>query len=305
MAIDFNLLQPVDIGGQFLAGMQAGQEQRLQQQQQAEKLARAQRMRQDIATWQKDMSPERTAGLLMNYPEIKDQIVSSQAVLNDAAKRDRLDFSSRALMLSRAGQKDRVMEMAQQRIDAYRNAGKDKEAAEAEAMLKAYQIDPRVGEGALALDVATLDPKLYENLFGKAEMTPDEKRYEAIARKNGPAAADAWWNSQITKEKLVIIPGRGAYRAEDFGGENPESLPRPQSAADRDALPDGARYLAPNGQVMIKGASALSGVPAPGLDASGKPTILTRAQYQAVVQTKGKAKTDAWLRANNITVSDM
>ena len=30
MAIDFNLLQPVDIGGQFLAGLQAAQQQRLQ-----------------------------------------------------------------------------------------------------------------------------------------------------------------------------------------------------------------------------------------------------------------------------------
>jgi hypothetical protein len=175
MAIDFSLLRPADIGGQFLAGLQAGQQQRLQQQQQAEKLARAQRMKADIAAWQGDMSPERTAGLLMNYPEIKDQIVSSQAILSEAAKRDRLDFSSRALMLSKAGQKDRVVEMAKQRIEAYRTSGKTKEAAEAEAMLKAYQIDPRVGEGALALDVATLDPKLYENLFGKSEMTAFQK----------------------------------------------------------------------------------------------------------------------------------
>ncbi len=175
MAIDFSLLQPADIGGQFLAGLQAGQQQRLQQQQQAQAMARAQRMQADIAAWQDDMSPERTAGLLMNYPEIKDQIVSSQAILSEAAKRDRLDFSSRALMLSKAGQKDRVIEMAKQRIEAYRTSGKTKEAAEAEAILKAYEIDPRVGEGALALDVATLDSKLYENLFGKTD-----KAYEVV-----------------------------------------------------------------------------------------------------------------------------
>ena len=281
MAIDFNLLQPVDIGGQFLAGLQAGQQQRLQQQQQDEKLARAQRMQQDIAAWKGDMSPERTAGLLMNYPEIKDQIVSSQAVLNDAAKRDRLDFSSRALMLSKAGQKDRVVEMAQQRIDAYRNAGKTKEAAEAEAMLKAYQIDPRVGEGALALDVATLDPELYKNLFGKTD-----KDYE-------------------------VVPGVGVVLKRDIeraiaAGESVVQTAIPEAAInDLRRQPNTARQF---DEVFGAGSAArvlgMGGTAAPEMDASGTPTTLTRPQYIATVQALGKAKTDAWLRDNNITVSD-
>lgn len=176
MAIDFNLLQPVDIGGQFLAGLQAGQQQRLQQQQQAEKLARAQRMQQDIAEWKADMSPERTAALFLNYPEIKEQIAASKAVLDDAAKRDRLGFNTKVLSLSRAGQTDRVIQMVEQRIAAYRNAGKTKEAAEAQDMLKAYQLDPSVGEGSLVFDIYEDDPKLYETLYGKTE-----KPYEVIS----------------------------------------------------------------------------------------------------------------------------
>lgn len=175
MAIDFSLLQPVDIGGQFLAGMQAAQQAKQQREQQQQAMARAQQMQQDVAAWMADMSPPKTAALIMNYPEIKEQITSSQAVLNDAAKRDRLDFASRALMLSRAGQTDAVKAMAQQRVDAYRNAGKEREAAEAEAMLKAWELDPRVGEGALALDIATGDPELYKNLFAKSE-----KPYEVV-----------------------------------------------------------------------------------------------------------------------------
>lgn len=40
----------------------------------------------------------------------------------------------------------------------------------------------------------------------------------------------------------------------------------------------------------------------PQLGASGLPTMLTPQQYQAVVEAKGKAATDAWLARNNIRV---
>lgn len=213
--IDFSLLQPVDIGGQFLAGMQAAQKARLEQQQQAEKLARAQQMQQDVAAWQSDMSPERTAALLMNYPEIKEQITSSQAVLNEAAKRDRLDFASRALMLSRAGQTDAVKAMAQQRVDAYRKAGKEREAQEAEAMLKAWELDPRVGEGALALDIATADPKLYETMFGKSEMTSFQKDLQAAGidpnSPEGKAKASQFVQLKVDPIVEMETPDRGKF----------------------------------------------------------------------------------------------
>lgn len=254
MAIDFNLLQPVDIGGQFLAGLQAAQQQRLQQQQQAEKMARAQRMQQDIAAWKGDMSPERTAALFLNYPEIKEQIAASKAVLDDAAKRDRLGFNTRALLLSRAGQKDRVIEMVQQRIEAYRTSGKTKEAAEAQDMLKAYEIDPRVGEGALALDIYDDDPKIYENLFGKAEMTSFQKDLVAgnIDPKSPEGVAMARRKAELAVDPTVQMPTRDGqfigplseyYRRYGTGGKPPPQLPRVGTQAQYDALPAGVDYI--------------------------------------------------------------
>ena len=319
MAIDFNLLQPVDIGGEFLAGLQAAQQQRLQQQQQAQALARAQRMQQDIAAWKGDMSPERTAALFLNYPEIKEQIAASKAVLDDAAKRDRLGFNTRVVLLSRAGQKDRVREMATQRIAAYRNAGKTKEAAEAEDMLKSWEIDPSVIEGALALDIYDDDPKIHENLFGKSEMTSFQKDLVAanIDPKSPEGVAMAAKFAQLKIDPLVEqeTPGGGKfvgqqseyYRRYGGGAPAPSKMQTISTAAQYEALPPGVEFIdVRDGKHKRKPASAdpRAGVPAPSLDASGKPKTLTRAQYQAVVQSKGKAKTDAWLQANNITVSD-
>lgn len=48
---------------------------------------------------------------------------------------------------------------------------------------------------------------------------------------------------------------------------------------------------------------ATVGVPAPKLGANGLPDQLTPAQYQAVVQSLGKQKTDAWIKQYNIRVT--
>jgi hypothetical protein len=48
---------------------------------------------------------------------------------------------------------------------------------------------------------------------------------------------------------------------------------------------------------------ATVGVPAPTLGANGLPQQLTQDQYQAVVQSLGKDKTDAWARQNNIRIA--
>lgn len=321
MAIDFSILQPIDIGGQFLAGMQAAQQARQQREQQQQAMQRAQQMQQDVAAWQSDMSPERTASLLMNYPEIKEQITASKAVLDEAGKRDRLGFTTKALMLSRAGQTDEVIKMAEQRIAAYRNAGKQREAREAQDILDAYKLNPTVGEGMLVFDISADNPEVYKNLFSKAEMTSFQKDLQAAGiDPNSPEGkAKASEYVALKTDPIVQMPtptggqfiGRQSEYYRMFGGGEsnapaPNKLPSPLTKQQYDALPPGTEYFDPrDNKVKRKGASnPLAGVPAPQLDASGKPTSLTQAQYQAVVQAKGKAKTDAWLQANNITVSD-
>ena len=47
---------------------------------------------------------------------------------------------------------------------------------------------------------------------------------------------------------------------------------------------------------------ATVGVPKPNLGANGQPSVLTPQQYQAIVQTLGKQKTDDWVNQFNIRV---
>lgn len=78
--------------------------------------------------------------------------------------------------------------------------------------------------------------------------------------------------------------------------------------------PDGRYYpmnpgapTAPVGGLRPVGAPQapnIGNTPAPQLNASGNPTRLTRAQYQAVAAVRGQAETDAWAQRNNIVVGE-
>lgn len=256
MAIDFSQLQMPNIAGNFMQGLQLGQQQRQQQLQQQKAMQRAQQMQQDIAAWRGDMSPDRTANLLMQYPELKDQITSARTVLSDAAKKDSLGFMSKALMLSRAGADDRFMEFVNQRAGALRAAGKEDAAKEMEASLGVWKLDKKAGEGMLSLGIAAEDPDLYKTVFGQGEKTTMEKEYDAIAARSGKGVADSWWEAQITKDKLIPVAGVGLFRAEDLGKQ--ENLPRINTKEEADKLAPGARFIAPDGSIKTKPGGGVS-----------------------------------------------
>ena len=244
--------------GQNIAARQAAQQQAQQQAQlKAQQAAQAKQAMQMVYD---NPTPENVSKFYMAYPEYKEQFEVARKPLTDAAKADDLDFSSRALVLLSNGKTDSVDQMLQDRITALKNTpGKEQEAAATEAIAKAIKADPKMGRQIFGMKIAAADPDLYKTVFAQAELTPDEKKYNAIAAKNGPAEAKAWWDAQVVKEKLITVPGIGVFKAEDFGGLGSGDLPRVNTKEERDALPPGSRYIAPNGQVMTKSRGGIAG----------------------------------------------
>jgi len=71
------------------------------------------------------------------------------------------------------------------------------------------------------------------------------------------------------------------------------------------AVEDGYRFKGgnpadPNSWEPVQ--PTIQNTPAPQLGANGFPSTLTRQQYQAVVNAKGQAATDEWMRRNNIQI---
>lgn len=65
----------------------------------------------------------------------------------------------------------------------------------------------------------------------------------------------------------------------------------------------GGTPTAPVGKLTPIGPT-IESTPAPQLNANGMPSVLSRAQYEAVLQRMGQAETEAWARRNNIRVVD-
>lgn len=262
--------------GQRIAAQRAAQQQAQQQQMEAQQARQAMQMVYDNPT------PENISKFYMAYPAYKEQFDAARQPLTDAAKADDLDFSSRTLALLTNGATEEANALMQARVTALKNTpGREEEAARTEAVAQMIAKEPQAGKAMLAMKMAAIDPKLYETMFGKVE-----KPYE-------------------------VVPGVGVVLKRDIeraiaAGEASVPVGIPQGAIDDLKRNPGTagqfdEVFGPGSAARVLG---LGRTAAPALDASGKPSVLTRAQYQAIVDVKGKAKTDAYIRANNITVSD-
>jgi hypothetical protein len=108
-----------------------------------------------------------------------------------------------------------------------------------------------------------------------------------------------------TPDQGKFVGPQSEYYRRYGTGASPNKLPPVATKAQYDALPPGAPYLdMRDGKPKRKSADPRSGVPAPATGKNGLPLVFTPAQYQATVESVGKAKTDAWMRQNNITVSE-
>ena len=240
--------------GQNIAARQAAQQQAQLKAQQQAQAKQAMQMVYDNPT------PENVSKFYMAYPEYKEQFSAARKPLGDEELAADTDFATRGFVSLQNGKPENIERMLEERIVALKNTpGRKDEAERTKAILETIKIDPQAGKLLFSMKLNAIDPKLHEKAFGLSELTPDEKKYNAIAAKNGPAEAKAWWAAQIVKEKLITVPGIGVFKAEDFGGLGSGDLPRVNTKEERDALPPGSRYIAPNGQVMTKSRGGIAG----------------------------------------------
>ena len=262
-------------------------------------------MQAAVADWQIDRSPDKTANLLLQFPEMKEAITSSQGILDEATKKQDVDFAVNTYGLLKGGMNDRAIALMEQRIAALKNTrGREQDAQSAEALLEMVRKDPNIAINTAALYLGAVAPDVYKNVAGSSEKIAEQKEYEYRVAKDGKAAADAWWQGQTVKAGLIPVQGVGLFRASDFAGDVPAAGAKPQ-------IPQGAiDLLKKNPSLKAQfdakygpGASDRVLTPAPAIGANGMPATLTRSQYQATVNSMGKAATDAWMQRNNITLS--
>ena len=169
----------------------------------AQKAQAAKNALQSIAT---DRSPENIAKQIMLFPELKDQIAASEAVLSDAEKTSANQLRAEVLSLYKAGKTDLARARLETQLNAYKNTpGKEKEAKAAETLLKTFDIDADSVILPMSIQLAQSDDKLYKALFDTGEKpTTFQQDFNFIKKTFGEGAAAEF--AQFGRSGIVSIP---------------------------------------------------------------------------------------------------
>lgn len=216
---NYNIAPPTDAFQRAYAfGTAVDQQQQQAAQQQAARV-RAQQVQEAIQSIATNRSPENIARNILLFPELKEQISASESVLNESERNSANQLRSEVISLMRTGNKDAARTRLETQVQAYKNtAGKEKEAAAAEALLKTFDINPDAVILPMTIQLAQSDEKLYKNLFGGDEnLSATGKEYQDRVRIQGKEKADAWL--ELQGEKLIPVQEGGAvYRGSEILG---------------------------------------------------------------------------------------
>lgn len=298
--------------------MEQQQQQRaLQMQEAALKQQRAAEFRARLAGVIDSNDPRAIAKLMMEYPEFADSIKPGYDAISNEAKTRNLTQLGSAYQLATGGDSKGAAAVLRKRYDADVAAGQADETTK--ELLDALESDDPVMQrraaSTLGMVIASQDPAKFTEAFkalNPAEkIDPTQREYQWRVGQFGQAAADRWLAVQDTK-LVPVQEGGSIYNAADLipptGGGIVATREDEERPARSDTSPGSAPEFAndPRDGGQPKGgdqSDPREGVPAPALGPNGLPATLTPQQYQATIASMGKAKTDAWLKQNGITVS--
>jgi len=270
------------------AFLQAFNQARAQRDQKIAQETRQQQYAQWVQRLQQDRSPETMSQFMLQFPEMADTIKKAFEPLDEANKQSRLGYTTQVYSALERGDTDTAKSVAQDLLNAAKNTpGQEQFAKELEFGLELMDTNPEQLKVGLANAIFTLDPERYKTLYKREKEQP-----------------------------YVVVPGVGLFLRRDVdaavaagergGVSNPGVRPKvPQAAIDdlRKNPGTAAQFDEVFGPGAAAAALGASGTPAPATGANGMPAKLTPEQYRVTVQALGQAKTDDWMRRNNITVS--
>ena len=214
----------------------------------------------------KDRSPENLAKNLLLVPSIKEQVLASESILNEAQKTADNQFRAEVIGLAKGGNIDAARARLAAQAEGYANTvGKEKQAAAAQALLKTFDINPESVILPMTIQLAESNKDLYKTLFDSNELTAFQKNLQAAGidpkSPRGISLSENFAVNQADPLVEIETPSGGKFvgpRSEYFnryggGAAAPRTIPSPKSAAERDALPPGTQYYAPDGSLKVTG----------------------------------------------------
>jgi hypothetical protein len=186
----------------------------------AEEKQKAQTALESIA---KDRTPENLAKNLLLVPSIKEQVLASESILNEAEKTANNQFRAEVIGLAKGGNIDAAKARLKAQAEGYANTpGKEKEAAAAQALLKTWDINPESVILPMTIQLAESNKDLYKTLFDNTELTAFQNNLKAAGidpkSPEGVAKAKQYVDLQtdpivemVTPDNIKFVGPRSEY----------------------------------------------------------------------------------------------
>lgn len=226
---------------------------------------RKQQMQVDLQALQADPSPQSYANFYLRYPEMKEQLDAYRTTLGDADRNVLLGGARELMGAVQAGRDDLIDQVFDKHISALKESSRPDLAKQFEEAKQFYKLDPKAGQFAVRSLFQSLDPDGYKALADGGD--PLDKQYALDVKLYGPEEATRLRYAQRMASGTVSASGPAGTVFKWMGDGTPTNVPPPAMRQD------------------------------------GNPEALTPEQYDAIVEVKGRAETDAYLKRNNIPVA--
>lgn len=210
--INYNIANPTDA---FKSAYAFGSA--LSQQDAAQ--TRAQKVNDAIKSVATDRSPENIAKVLLEFPELKEQVSLSESVLGDAERNSTNNFRAEVISLFKGGNRDAARARLETQANAYANTpGKEKEAKAAQTLLQAFDKNPDAVILPMSIQLAQSDEKLYKTLFDSTSGYDTPFMKELIAEGKLPGTPEFQEALKLKREgdPWVAVPGVGLFLKKDL-----------------------------------------------------------------------------------------
>ena len=212
---NYNIASPMAaFEGSFNFAQAQEQKQRAEQaarEKQAQQMAEQQRVQAALESISRDRSPENLAKNLLLVPSIKEQVLASESILNEAQKTADNQFRAEVIGLAKSGNIEAARLRLQKQAEGYAGTvGKEKEAAAAQALLKTFDINPESVILPMTIQLAESNKDLYKTLFDAGELTAFQKNQRAAgvdpASPEGIAQSQQYLQLQIDPIVEMVTP---------------------------------------------------------------------------------------------------
>lgn len=218
--------QPVSPMQSFTSGIGAAQTatgNALQLQAAAVQNTQAVQMQRDLTAAAQNPTPDAIAALSMKYPQMADKFKQSFDMMTQQQRDAKLNQAVPIYAAIQAGKVDTAVKLLTSQADAYDNAGRPQDAAQARAMAKLVQLDPHGAKLSFGFGLAAgMGSDKFVDTFGKvgAERRAEETQPAAVTEANAKAktaAADAAVAPTMADLKTKDIASQIADRSTKLG----------------------------------------------------------------------------------------